>query len=96
MKINIPIFKSIYEIDCSKQEENDIISIGKIVNEEIIALAEESNITDEKILMVLYIMALRKELENDDTNILQELENNISSITSHVRKIVNKINERPE
>ncbi len=96
MKISIPIYKSVYTVECSKEEEREIIDIGKVVNQEIIKLSEESNIVDEKTLAILYAIAIRRELENNNGNILQELEENISAITNHVKKITKKIIEKNE
>jgi cell division protein ZapA (FtsZ GTPase activity inhibitor) len=91
IKVKIPIFKTICEIDCLAEEEQSIIEVASLVNKEIAQLSRQSNITDEKTLMLLYSIIIRRELERDNDISLQELEDSISNITNHVKKIINKI-----
>ncbi len=56
MKITIPIFKSFYEINCKKEEAQNIEIISKKINKDITKLSKNTNISDEKdaIIALLY------------------------------------------
>ena len=97
MKITIPIFKSFYEINFKKEEAQNIEIISKKINKDITKLSKNTNISEEKTLLLLYCIELYNKI-NHNNNISQkdidQINNNINNLTQQINLITDKIIEQ--
>ena len=98
MKITIPIFKSFYEINCKKEEAQNIEIISKQINKDITKLSKNTNINDEKTLLLLYCIELYNKINHNNNNISKKdidyINSNINNLTQKINLITDKIIEQ--